>query len=85
MHASSRHPRPAAASQPASRTPTHPPCLTEEGIVPGGGTALVYASRSLEAVKQRAENFDQKVGVGIIQKAIRVPAATIANNAGEPK
>jgi chaperonin GroEL (HSP60 family) len=36
-------------------------------------------------VKQRAENFDQKVGVGIIQKAIRVPAATIANNAGEPK
>lgn len=34
----------------------------EEGIVPGGGTALVYASRSLEAVKDKCENFDQKVG-----------------------
>ena len=36
----------------------------EEGIVPGGGTALVYASRSLEAVKDKCENFDQKVRVG---------------------
>lgn len=54
----------------------------EEGIVPGGGTALVYASRSLEAVKDKCENFDQKVGVEIIQRAIRRPAKTIANNAG---
>ncbi|PSC68063.1 Chaperonin mitochondrial [Micractinium conductrix] len=54
----------------------------EEGIVPGGGTALVYASRSLEAVKEKCENFDQKVGVEIIQRAIRRPAKTIANNAG---
>jgi chaperonin GroEL len=54
----------------------------EEGIVPGGGTALVYASRTLEGVKEKCENFDQTVGVQIIQRAIRVPAATIANNAG---
>eukprot|EP00887_Chlorella_sp_A99_P004323 scaffold15.g4323.t1 len=54
----------------------------EEGIVPGGGTALVYASRALEAVKGKCENFDQKVGVEIIQRAIRRPAKTIANNAG---
>lgn len=55
----------------------------EEGIVPGGGTALVYASRSLEDVKERCANFDQRTGVSIIQKAIRVPAATIAANAGQ--
>ncbi|PRW44921.1 Chaperonin mitochondrial [Chlorella sorokiniana] len=54
----------------------------EEGIVPGGGTALVYASRTLEGVKEKCENFDQKVGVEIIQRAIRRPAKTIATNAG---
>ena len=30
--------------------------------MPGGGTALVYASRTLESVKEKCENFDQKVG-----------------------
>jgi chaperonin GroEL len=55
----------------------------EEGIVPGGGTALVYASRTLESVKEKCENFDQTIGVQIIQRAIRVPAATIASNAGQ--
>ncbi|GAB4817265.1 hypothetical protein N2152v2_004311 [Parachlorella kessleri] len=55
----------------------------EEGIVPGGGTALVYASRTLDSIKAKCENFDQTVGVGIIQKAIRMPAKTIADNAGE--
>jgi hypothetical protein len=52
--------------------------------VPGGGTALVYASRSLEGIKSKCENFDQTVGVSIIQKAIRMPAKTIADNAGGP-
>lgn len=55
----------------------------EEGIVPGGGTALVYASKTLESVKEKCENFDQTIGVQIIQRAIRVPAATIASNAGQ--
>lgn len=55
----------------------------EEGIVPGGGTALVYASKTLDGIKDKCENFDQTVGVQIIQKAIRVPASTIASNAGQ--
>lgn len=55
----------------------------EEGIVPGGGTALVYASRTLDPIKAACENFDQQVGVGIVERAIRVPASTIAKNAGK--
>lgn len=44
-----------------------PQAAVEEGIVPGGGTALVYASRTLESVKGKCENFDQKVrGRGVI-------------------
>lgn len=52
----------------------------EEGIVPGGGTALLYASLNLGDVK--TDNFDQEIGVEIIKKAIRVPTRAIANNAG---
>lgn len=55
----------------------------EEGIVPGGGTALVYASRTLDTIRSNAANFDQQVGVDIVQRAIRVPAMTIAKNAGK--
>lgn len=51
-----------------------------EGIVIGGGTALLYASKSLESVK--GENFDQNIGIRIVQKACKQPAVTIANNAG---
>ncbi|DBB12576.1 hypothetical protein WJX82_009550 [Trebouxia sp. C0006] len=54
----------------------------EEGIVPGGGVALLYASKSLDAVKEKLENFDQTVGVQILQTALRVPLKTIADNAG---
>ena len=53
----------------------------EEGIVPGGGTALLYAVKALDAIKP--ENEDQKIGVNIVRKAIQVPARQIANNAGE--
>jgi len=52
----------------------------EEGIVPGGGTALLYASLTLDAVK--TDNYDQQVGVDIIRRALQVPCKTIANNAG---
>ncbi|GBG62517.1 hypothetical protein CBR_g30835 [Chara braunii] len=52
----------------------------EEGIVPGGGVALLYASKELE--KLPTPNFDQKIGVQIIQSALRVPCFTIAQNAG---
>ena len=52
----------------------------EEGIVPGGGTALLYATKGLEDLE--GENFDQKVGIQIIQNALKVPTHTIASNAG---
>lgn len=42
----------------------------EEGIVPGGGVALLYATKMLE--KHKPENFDQKIGVQIIQNALKV-------------
>jgi chaperonin GroEL len=45
-----------------------------EGIVPGGGTALLYASRSLEQLKNetKAKNFDQGQGIQIVQDALKV-------------
>ncbi len=45
-----------------------------EGIVPGGGAALLYASRSLEELKvtTKAKNFDQGQGIQIIQDALKV-------------
>lgn len=53
----------------------------EEGIVPGGGTALLLASRDALAGLQ-GKNFDQNVGIDIIRKALRVPCLAIARNAG---
>uniref|UniRef100_A0ACD5U686 Uncharacterized protein n=1 Tax=Avena sativa TaxID=4498 RepID=A0ACD5U686_AVESA len=52
----------------------------EEGIVPGGGVALLYASKALD--KLQTANFDQKIGVQIIQNALKTPVYTIASNAG---
>jgi chaperonin GroEL len=52
----------------------------EEGIVTGGGTALLYAVRALEKVK--VENSDQKVGVGIVERALPAPLRQIVRNAG---
>jgi chaperonin GroEL len=52
----------------------------EEGIVPGGGVALLYGVRALDKVK--TANDDQRVGVDIVRKAIRSPAWQIAENAG---
>jgi len=55
----------------------------EEGIVPGGGKALLYCSTKLGAVAEAAENMDQRIGVEIIEKALKAPLSTIAMNAGE--
>ncbi|KAG6478521.1 chaperonin CPN60-2, mitochondrial-like [Zingiber officinale] len=52
----------------------------EEGIVPGGGVALLYAAKELD--KLETANFDQKIGVQIIQNALKAPVYTIASNAG---
>ena len=54
----------------------------EQGIVPGGGTALLWASRQLTALKEKTDNFDQKMGIEIIERACRAPAKAIANNSG---
>lgn len=53
----------------------------EEGIVPGGGVALLYATKVLENLP--TSNDDQKRGVQIIQNAIKAPTFTIASNAGD--
>jgi len=56
----------------------------EEGIVPGGGKALLYCSTKLkEVAATKAVNLDQRIGVEIIERALRAPLATIVNNAGE--
>ncbi|MBV1796118.1 chaperonin GroEL [Siccirubricoccus sp. G192] len=53
----------------------------EEGIVPGGGVALVRASQNLSKVK--ADNPDQQVGIDIVKRAIQMPLRQIAENAGQ--
>ena len=53
----------------------------EEGIVPGGGVALVRAASVLDSVN--VENEDQKVGVNIVRRALLAPARQIFENAGE--
>src|SRR5882757_2316374 len=52
----------------------------EEGVVAGGGVALLYAARALD--KLTPANPDQKVGIDIVRKALRSPARQIAENAG---
>jgi len=52
----------------------------EEGIVPGGGVALIRVSGSLDKLK--GDNEDQKIGVDIIRKAIESPLRQIVENAG---
>jgi chaperonin GroEL len=53
----------------------------EEGVLPGGGVALLRASEALKKV--RTSNDDQKTGVEIVRKALSAPARQIAMNAGE--
>src|ERR1700674_4213687 len=53
----------------------------EEGIVPGGGVALLRAIKALEGLT--VDNDDQKVGITIVKKALQTPARQIFTNAGE--
>jgi chaperonin GroEL len=53
----------------------------EEGILPGGGVALLRAQKALKGIK--TVNADQKAGVDIVRRAIQVPARQIVQNAGE--
>src|SRR6185312_6496977 len=52
----------------------------EEGIVPGGGVALLYAGKALAQLKP--ENDDQKVGIDIVRRALQAPLRQIVENAG---
>jgi len=52
----------------------------QEGIVAGGGVALLYATQALDKVK--TDNFDQARGVEIVRKALQAPCRRIADNAG---
>jgi chaperonin GroEL len=53
----------------------------EEGILPGGGVALLRSLKALGGIK--TSNADQKAGIDIIRRAIQVPARQIVQNAGE--
>ncbi|MBN8521524.1 MAG: chaperonin GroEL [Alphaproteobacteria bacterium] len=53
----------------------------EEGVVAGGGVALLYATKSLATLK--GDNADQQVGIDIVRKAIQSPIRQIAANAGK--
>jgi chaperonin GroEL len=52
----------------------------EEGVVPGGGVALLYGIKVLSRLKP--ENNDQKVGIGIVRRALSYPTRLIAENGG---
>ena len=52
----------------------------QEGIVPGGGTALLYASGALDNI--RGINDDQTRGIDIVRRALQMPLRQIAENAG---
>ena len=52
----------------------------EEGIVPGGGTALISAMPALEKIKAKG---DEATGVSIVTKALQEPLRQIATNAGK--
>jgi len=55
----------------------------EEGIVSGGGTALLQAAKVLEKASKEAKSEDEKVGISIIYKSLEKPVWQIAENAGK--
>jgi chaperonin GroEL len=55
----------------------------DEGIIPGGGKALLYCSTLLTEVAANAPNMDQRIGVEIIQRALKAPMSQIVKNAGK--
>ena len=48
---------------------------SEEGVVPGGGVALLYATKKLDSIK--GANFDQDIGIKIVREACKIPCKTI--------
>ena len=58
----------------------HKRAAVEEGVLPGGGTALLHAAGALDGVK--GDNDDQNRGIDIIRQALSAPLRQIAENAG---
>jgi chaperonin GroEL (HSP60 family) len=54
----------------------------EEGILPGGGTALLHLSELLPEFRKTVEDDEERLGVDIVMKALRAPCRQIAHNAG---
>jgi chaperonin GroEL len=54
----------------------------EEGIVPGGGTALLKIAAGLQALAEKTENAEEKVGIFLVKTALEAPVRQIAENAG---
>ena len=54
----------------------------EEGIIPGGGTALLRSAAGLTSLAEKAETNDEKVGIKLVQKALEYPLRQIAENCG---
>jgi chaperonin GroEL len=54
----------------------------EEGVVAGGGIALIRASKALEKLEKEINDSDEKTGVKIVAKALEIPVRQIAENAG---
>ncbi len=55
----------------------------EEGIVAGGGVALVRAGKVLDDFKTEADDTDEQIGVNIVRRALEEPLRQIAQNAGK--
>ncbi|MFC1710495.1 chaperonin GroEL, partial [Patescibacteria group bacterium] len=55
----------------------------EEGILPGGGVALLRARKVLEPLKLKTEEEDEKIGIDIVYEALEQPVRYLARNAGE--
>ncbi|HML98686.1 MAG TPA: chaperonin GroEL [Tepidiformaceae bacterium] len=54
----------------------------DEGIVVGGGVALIRATKALEALASKTKNDDEKVGIKLLAEALEAPTWTIADNGG---
>lgn len=54
----------------------------DEGVVVGGGVALIRAQKALKALEEKTANEDEKVGIRIVAEALEAPTFTIAENGG---
>ncbi len=55
----------------------------EEGVVPGGGVALLSARKALVSLKNNTTNADEKIGVDIVYQSLEQPIRMLAKNSGE--